>query len=76
MRCSRRSPGSPTFYGNLADEELGRKIVTPPKAKAPTAEEQKAARDNPGIRRAMAFFRLEHADRGGQGMELVAARHG
>ncbi len=51
--------GQASFYGNLADEELGRKIVVPPKAKAPTAEEQKAARDNPGIRRAMAFFRLE-----------------
>ena len=51
--------GQASFYGNLADEELGRKIVVPPKAKAPTAEEQKAARDNPGIRRAMAFFRLD-----------------
>ncbi|MGV0975733.1 MAG: transglycosylase SLT domain-containing protein [Azonexus sp.] len=50
--------GQHNFYGNLADEELGRKIVTPPKAKAPTAEEQKAARDNPAIRRAMVFFRL------------------
>lgn len=51
--------GQPSFYGNLADEELGRKIVVPPKARAPTTEEQKAARDNPGIRRAMAFFRLD-----------------
>jgi len=51
--------GQANFYGNLADEELGRKIVTPPKASALSADEQKAARDNPGIRRAMAFFRLE-----------------
>ena len=51
--------GQANFYGNLADEELGRKILTPPKAKAPTADEQKATRDNPAIRRAMAFFRLE-----------------
>ena len=51
--------GQPNFYGNLADEELGRNIMPPPKAKAPTAEEQKAARDNPGIRRALAFFRLD-----------------
>jgi soluble lytic murein transglycosylase len=51
--------GQPNFYGNLADEELGRNIMPPPKAKSPTAEEQKAARDNPGIRRALAFFRLE-----------------
>ena len=50
--------GQANFYGNLADEELGRQIVTPPKAKAPSADEQQAARENPGIRRAMAFFRL------------------
>jgi len=51
--------GQANFYGNLADEELGRRIVAPPKAAPPTPEEQKAARDNPGIRRAMAFFRLD-----------------
>ncbi|MDE2440247.1 MAG: lytic transglycosylase domain-containing protein [Betaproteobacteria bacterium] len=49
--------GQPSFYGNLADEELGRSIVPPPKAKPPTAEEQRAARENPGIRRSLAFFR-------------------
>ena len=49
--------GQANFYGNLADEELGRTVVPPPKAKAPTSEEQRAARDNPGIRRALAFFR-------------------
>ncbi len=47
------------FYGNLAAEELDRKVLPPPKAKATTAEEQKAAQDNPGIRRALAFFRLD-----------------
>ena len=47
------------FYGNLADDELGRTVILPPKAKAPTSEEQRAARENPGIRRAMTFFRLE-----------------
>lgn len=51
--------GQPNFYGNLADEELGRQIVPPPKAKPPTAEEQRAARDNPGIRRSLAFFRAD-----------------
>ena len=51
--------GQANFYGNLADEELGRSIMPPPKATAATAEEQKAARDNPGIRRALAFFRLD-----------------
>ena len=47
------------FYGNLADDELGRSVMLPPKANAPTSEEQKATRENQGIRRAMAFFRLE-----------------
>ncbi len=51
--------GQANFYGNLADEELGRSIMPPPKAKAATADEQKAARENPAIRRAMAFFRLD-----------------
>ena len=49
--------GQANFYGNLADEELGRTVLPPPKATAATAEEQRAARDNPGIRRALAFFR-------------------
>ncbi|MER2540348.1 MAG: transglycosylase SLT domain-containing protein [Azonexus sp.] len=51
--------GQPNFYGNLADEELGRAIMPPPKAKGPTNEEQTAARQNPAIKRAMTFFRLE-----------------
>lgn len=49
--------GQANFYGNLADEELGRTVVPPPKASAATSEEQRAARDNPAIRRALAFFR-------------------
>ena len=51
--------GQANFYGNLADDELGRSVMLPPKAHAPTSEAQKATRDNPGIRRAMAFFRLD-----------------
>lgn len=51
--------GQASFYGNLADEELGRAIMPPPKARPASAEEQKAARDNPAIRRALNFFRLE-----------------
>ncbi|AXS81293.1 lytic transglycosylase domain-containing protein [Dechloromonas sp. HYN0024] len=51
--------GQTNFYGNLADEELGREVLPPPKAKAPTADEEKAARDNPGIRRSLAFFRID-----------------
>ena len=49
--------GQANFYGNLADEELGRTVLPPPKATAATTEEQRAARDNPAIRRALAFFR-------------------
>jgi soluble lytic murein transglycosylase len=51
--------GQPHFYGNLADEELGRVIMTPVQAAAPTAEEQRAARENPGLKRSLAFFRLD-----------------
>jgi soluble lytic murein transglycosylase len=51
--------GQASFYGNLADEELGHPIMPPPQARPATAEEQKAARDNPGIRRSLAFFRLD-----------------
>ena len=51
--------GQPNFYGNLADEELGRTVMPPPQAKAASAEEQRATRENPGIRRALAFFRLD-----------------
>jgi soluble lytic murein transglycosylase len=51
--------GQPNFYGNLADEELGRSVTPPPKARALTNEEQLAARQNPGTKRAMTFFRLE-----------------
>jgi soluble lytic murein transglycosylase len=51
--------GQPNFYGNLADEELGRSVTPPPKARALTNEEQLAARQNPGVKRAMTFFRLE-----------------
>ena len=51
--------GQPNFYGNLADEELNRLIVVPPRAAPPTVEELAAARDNPGLKRALALFRLD-----------------
>jgi soluble lytic murein transglycosylase len=51
--------GQASFYGNLADEELDHTVMPPPRAAAPSAEEQKAARDNPGIRRALTLFRLD-----------------
>lgn len=51
--------GQANFYGNLADEELGRQIQTPPKAVPPSVAEKKAANELPGLRRAIAFFRLD-----------------
>ena len=51
--------GQANFYGNLADEELGRSITPPAKANPPTAEEQLAARNNPGLKRALTFIRLD-----------------
>jgi soluble lytic murein transglycosylase len=51
--------GQPNFYGNLADEELGRTIEVPPRATAPSADELAAAAANPGFQRSLALFRLE-----------------
>ncbi len=51
--------GQPSFYSNLADEELGQLIVVPPRAMPPTKEELAAARETPGLRRALALFRLD-----------------
>ena len=46
------------FYGQLALEELGQKIVLPARAAAVTAEEIAPMAQNPGFRRAMKFFDL------------------
>lgn len=51
--------GQPNFYGNLADEELGRPIEVPARAVAPSAEELAAVAANPGFQRALALFRLD-----------------
>lgn len=51
--------GQPNFYSNLADDELGRPIQVPPRAAPPSMEELLAARENPGLRRALALFRLD-----------------
>ena len=54
-----RIGGQPNFYGNLADEELGRSIEVPPRAAAPSAEELAAAAANPGFQRSLALFRVD-----------------
>ena len=51
--------GQPNFYSNLADEELNRSISVPPRAAPPTPEELVSARETPGLRRALALFRLD-----------------
>ncbi|HNH36544.1 MAG TPA: transglycosylase SLT domain-containing protein, partial [Rhodocyclaceae bacterium] len=54
-----RIAGQASFYGNLADEELGRAISVPPRALPPSREEMAAAAATPGLRRALALFRLD-----------------
>lgn len=51
--------GRPNFYGNLADEELGRVVEVPPPATAPSTEELALAAANPGFQRALALMRVD-----------------
>jgi soluble lytic murein transglycosylase len=46
------------FYGQLASEELGRKIVIPSRAQPVTAEEIAPMTENAGFKRALKFFDL------------------
>lgn len=46
------------FYGQLALEELGGKVSAPPPGHTPTAADIQAMSQNPGIRRALAFYAL------------------
>ncbi|TMQ74717.1 lytic transglycosylase domain-containing protein [Candidatus Accumulibacter phosphatis] len=50
--------GQPDFYGSLANDELGRHTMTPPKAPPPSREELAQVSAIPGVRRAQTFFRL------------------
>ncbi|HET7776448.1 MAG TPA: transglycosylase SLT domain-containing protein, partial [Azospira sp.] len=52
-----RIAGQPNFYGNLAEEEMGRSIKVPPTARPPSREELARVGDNLAIRRALALFR-------------------
>ena len=49
----------PNFYGMLASEELNRAILPPPRATLLAREEVSAARENPGLQRALAMIRLD-----------------
>jgi soluble lytic murein transglycosylase len=53
-----RIAGQPDFYGSLANDELGRPTMTPPKASPPSREELLQVSATPGVQRAQAFFRL------------------
>ncbi len=53
-----RIAGQPHFYGNLADEELGHTIGAP-RGQKPGKAEVAAMGRNPGLARALAFFRLD-----------------
>ena len=46
------------FYGQLAAEELGRRITVPPRPAPVTDQEMAEARANAGLRRAVHLFRL------------------
>ncbi|MCX7893261.1 MAG: lytic transglycosylase domain-containing protein [Burkholderiales bacterium] len=54
-----RIAGEPHFYGKLATEELGLRVVVPQKGYVPTPAEVQAMAGNEGLARALAFFRLE-----------------
>ena len=56
--------GQPNFYSNLADDELNRLVVLPPRAAPPNKEELAAARDNPGLKRALELYRLDLRNEG------------
>ncbi len=51
--------GQPNFYGVLATEELGGRAKLPPQAKSATTDETRAVEKQPGIRRALAMYRLD-----------------
>lgn len=46
------------FYGQLATEELGQKIASPPAAFKPGSSDIQAVSEMPGIRRALELYRL------------------
>lgn len=64
-RALLQSIASPShFYGQLALEELGQTIAAPPEQAQAKADELQAARDNPGLQRALQAIRIGLRDEG------------
>ncbi|HNI73401.1 MAG TPA: transglycosylase SLT domain-containing protein [Accumulibacter sp.] len=59
-----RIAGLPDFYGNLANDELGRPTTPPPKAAPLSAQELAQVNTIPSVQRAQAFFRLNMRSEG------------
>lgn len=53
-----------SFYGRLAQEELGGPLVLPPRAAPVTPQELQLASERPHFQRALAFYKLELAPEG------------
>ncbi len=51
--------GQANFYGNLADEELGKSVSAPNKATPPSSDELRLAAESRALQRALALFRLD-----------------
>lgn len=58
-----RIAGQANFYGNLADEELGRLISVPPRVR-PGSAELEAVASMAGVQRALALIRLDMRNEG------------
>jgi soluble lytic murein transglycosylase len=54
----RRIDGQDSFYGQLAMDELGKKVTIPPSARPSTPAELAQAAANPEFRRALRFFAM------------------
>ncbi|HJV25038.1 MAG TPA: transglycosylase SLT domain-containing protein [Aromatoleum sp.] len=55
----RRIAGQPNFYGLLAAEELGQTFAPPTRSGTVTADDIARAESDPGLRRALALYRLD-----------------
>jgi len=54
-----RIAGQAHFYSNLADEELGRVVLPPPRTTPPSNEEMLVTERHAGLQRALVLFRLD-----------------